>query len=107
MTSEEILQEITKGAKRLNINLDLKLDESKLVKTGGYKISALEIEDALIKHPLIKECAVVGKKDKKWGEVVATAIVTDQKKLSLNEIQNWSLNLNGNMFKIALQMVKK
>ena len=37
MTSEEILQEITKGAKRLNINLDLKLDESKLVKTGGYK----------------------------------------------------------------------
>ena len=37
MTSEEILQEITKGANRLNINLDLKLDESKLVKTGGYK----------------------------------------------------------------------
>ena len=37
MTSEEITKEITKGANRLNINLDLKLDESKLVKTGGYK----------------------------------------------------------------------
>lgn len=79
-----------------------------IIKTGGYKISALEIEDALIKHPLIKECAVVGKKDKKWGEVVATAIVTDQKKLSLNEIQNWSLKLLSE-YKIPrkLKVIKK
>ena len=42
MTTEEILEEITIGAKRLNINLDLKLDEDKLIKTGGYK----KVDDA-------------------------------------------------------------
>ena len=31
-----------------------------IIKTGGYKVSALEIEEVLRTHPHIKECAVVG-----------------------------------------------
>ena len=31
-----------------------------IIKTGGYKVSALEIEDVLLEHPSIAECAVVG-----------------------------------------------
>ena len=37
---------------------------------GGYKLSALEIERILLEHENIKECAVVGVPDEKWGEVV-------------------------------------
>jgi malonyl-CoA/methylmalonyl-CoA synthetase len=46
-----------------------------IIKTGGYKVSALEIEDVLREHPDILECAVVGVADEEWGERVAAAIV--------------------------------
>ena len=34
-----------------------------ITKSGGYKLSALEIEEALRHHPAIQECAVVGVAD--------------------------------------------
>ena len=46
-----------------------------IIKSGGYKLSALEIEAALLDHPDIAECAVVGVADETWGEVVAAAVV--------------------------------
>lgn len=46
-----------------------------IIKSGGYKLSALEIEAALLDHPGVAECAVVGLADDTWGEVVAAAIV--------------------------------
>ena len=46
-----------------------------ILKTGGHKVSALEIEDALREHPAVAECAVVGVPDPEWGERVAAAIV--------------------------------
>lgn len=46
-----------------------------ILKTGGYKVSALEIEEALREHPDIAECAVVGLPDPEWGERVAAAVV--------------------------------
>jgi malonyl-CoA/methylmalonyl-CoA synthetase len=46
-----------------------------IIKTGGYKVSALEIEDVLRQHPGIRDCAVVGVPDDEWGERVAAAIV--------------------------------
>ncbi len=45
-----------------------------IIKTGGYKVSALEIEDVLRHHPAISECAVVGIPDDTWGEVVCAAL---------------------------------
>ena len=62
-----------------------------IIKSGGYKISALEIEDVLLKHPLVKECAVIGIADKKWGEVVAASIIASDE-LTLEDIQAWSLD---------------
>jgi malonyl-CoA/methylmalonyl-CoA synthetase len=62
-----------------------------IIKSGGYKISALEIEDVLLKHPLVKECAVIGIADKKWGEVVAATIIASDE-LTLEDIQAWSLD---------------
>lgn len=46
-----------------------------IIKSGGYKISALEIEEVLRTHPLIKDCAVVGLENEEWGELVAAALV--------------------------------
>jgi malonyl-CoA/methylmalonyl-CoA synthetase len=31
-----------------------------IIKTGGFKVSALEIEEVLRTHPAVAECAVVG-----------------------------------------------
>ena len=47
-----------------------------IIKSGGYKLSALEIEATLLTHPAISECAVVALPDDTWGEVVAVAIVS-------------------------------
>jgi malonyl-CoA/methylmalonyl-CoA synthetase len=46
-----------------------------IIKSGGYKISALEIEDALREHEAIRDCAVVGLPDADLGERVAVAVV--------------------------------
>lgn len=47
-----------------------------ILKSGGEKISALEIEDVLRTHQAIADCAVVGLTDPEWGERVCAAVVT-------------------------------
>jgi malonyl-CoA/methylmalonyl-CoA synthetase len=46
-----------------------------IIKSGGYKLSALEIEEHLLQHPGVREAAVVGVGDDTWGERVVAAIV--------------------------------
>ena len=45
-----------------------------IIKSGGYKLSALEIENKLLAHPDIVEVAVVGVEDRTWGEAVAAVV---------------------------------
>ena len=62
-----------------------------IIKTGGFKVSALEIEDVLRLHPAVAECAVVGVADEEWGERVAAAIeLRPSAVLSLQELQQWA-----------------
>ena len=61
-----------------------------IIKSGGYKLSALEIEAALLDHESIAQCAVVGVPDDKWGECVAVAVVvTPDERLQLGDLQDW------------------
>ena len=61
-----------------------------IIKTGGYKVSALEIEQELLAHPAIAECAVVGLPDPEWGERVAAAIrLRTGKALELAPLRDW------------------
>ena len=61
------------------------------IKTGGFKVSALEIEEVLRRHPAIVECAVVGVSDPEWGERVAAAVELGAgATLSLAELQPWA-----------------
>ncbi|HVZ74807.1 MAG TPA: acyl-CoA synthetase [Polyangia bacterium] len=46
-----------------------------IIKSAGYKLSALEIEAALREHPAVAEVAVVGVPDASWGEVVTACVV--------------------------------
>jgi len=46
-----------------------------ILKTGGEKVSALEIEEVLREHPAIAEVAVVGVPDPTWGDRVVAAVV--------------------------------
>ena len=46
-----------------------------IIKSGGEKVSALEIEDLLRTHDAIADCAVVGLPDAEWGERVSAAVV--------------------------------
>jgi acyl-CoA synthetase (AMP-forming)/AMP-acid ligase II len=42
---------------------------------GGENLSPGEIEDVLLQHPAVHECAVVGVRDQEWGEVVAAVVI--------------------------------
>jgi malonyl-CoA/methylmalonyl-CoA synthetase len=61
-----------------------------IIKSGGYKLSALEIEATLLEHPQIVECAIVGLPDDTWGEAVSAAVVLrDQGSLDLAALREW------------------
>jgi malonyl-CoA/methylmalonyl-CoA synthetase len=64
---------------------------SDILKTGGFKVSALEIEAALREHPAIRDCAVVGIPDTEWGERVCAAYEVQQNAtLSPDELHVWT-----------------
>jgi long-chain acyl-CoA synthetase len=57
---------------------------------GGENLSPGEIEDVLLEHPAVSDCAVVGVPDVEWGEGVAAAVVLKEgAAASAAEIQDW------------------
>jgi malonyl-CoA/methylmalonyl-CoA synthetase len=60
-----------------------------IIKSGGYKISALEIEEVLRTHPNINDCSVVGIDDEEWGELVVAAIISNDDNLDTNALNKW------------------
>jgi fatty-acyl-CoA synthase len=45
-----------------------------MIITGGFNVYPSEVESSLLEHPAVKNAAVVGLADKKWGEVVVAFI---------------------------------
>ena len=63
-----------------------------IIKTGGFKVSALEIEALYGEHPGVKEIAVVGMPDDRWGEAVCAAIVWTEPAgngVPLDDLRTW------------------
>ena len=62
-----------------------------IIKTGGFKVSALEIEEELRTHPAVAECAVVAVPDAEWGERICAAVeLRENQTLELGELQRWA-----------------
>ncbi|CAI8601153.1 unnamed protein product [Vicia faba] len=72
-----------------------------IIKAGGYKLSALEIESVIIEHPSVSECCVLGLPHKEYGEIVGAIVVPEadikrkqdeesKPALSLEELSTWA-----------------
>jgi malonyl-CoA/methylmalonyl-CoA synthetase len=64
-----------------------------IIKSGGYKLSALEIEEAIRQHPAIEDAAVLGIEDEEWGEIVAAAIILKSRfkseEFKIKDLKDW------------------
>jgi fatty-acyl-CoA synthase len=48
--------------------------ESVCINTGGEKVYAEEVEDAVLSHPAVRDCIVVGRVSERWGSEVVAVI---------------------------------
>ncbi|WP_113700403.1 acyl-CoA synthetase [Nonomuraea lactucae] len=55
-----------------------------MIITGGFNVYSAEVEQALMAHPAVRDCAVIGLPDDRWGERV-TAVVQPRPGASLVE----------------------
>ncbi|XP_015572865.2 probable CoA ligase CCL8 [Ricinus communis] len=59
-----------------------------IMKVGGYKLSALEIESTLLEHPAVAECCVLGLPDKDYGDAVSAIVVLEEAAKRIREEQS-------------------
>ena len=58
-----------------------------MIVTGGFNVFAREVEDVLATHPAVRQAAVIGVPDAKWGETVKAIIVVHSgKSVSADEL---------------------
>jgi len=57
-----------------------------VIVTGGENVSSIEVEDVIASHSNVREVAVVGTPDERWGEAVTALIVTDGAALTADDI---------------------
>ena len=65
----DVAVESTDGFLRI---IDRKKD---MIITGGFNVYAREVEDALVEHPAVRQAAVIGVPDPKWGEAVKAVVI--------------------------------
>ncbi|QCL77338.1 long-chain fatty acid--CoA ligase (plasmid) [Agrobacterium tumefaciens] len=68
-------------------NVDVKGRLKEMIISGGENVYAAEVENVLLAFPEIREAAVFGRPDPKWGESVTAAVVlTDDLRLTEHEV---------------------
>ncbi len=45
-----------------------------MIISGGFNIYPAEVEQAILAHPQVQDCAVIGVPDDKWGEAVIAVV---------------------------------
>ena len=61
-----------------------------VIKSGGEWISSLDLENHLMAHPAVREAAVIGVPDERWGErPLATVVVGDGEEVSFADLRSF------------------
>lgn len=63
-----------------------------ILKIGGYKVSAREIEDAIRELPGVDDVAVVGEPDAEWGQRIVAALVVDH-----DDVATWRARVEAHL----------
>ncbi|NXM80848.1 ACSF3 synthetase, partial [Oenanthe oenanthe] len=62
-----------------------------IIKNGGFKVSALEVERQLLTHPHITDVAVLGAPDVVWGQRVSAVVTLRRgRMLSVRDLKDWA-----------------
>jgi acyl-CoA synthetase (AMP-forming)/AMP-acid ligase II len=68
--------------------LYIKDRKTDMIISGGFNVYPKEVENALMRHPDVVECAVFGSADEVWGEAVSAVVqIRPGSTLDLREIQ--------------------
>jgi fatty-acyl-CoA synthase len=57
------------GVRHPDGSIELRDRAKDIIISGGENISTIEVEQAVVSHPAVMECAVIAVPDEKWGEV--------------------------------------
>jgi len=62
-----------------------------LIISGGENIYPLEVENVLSKHKKVRNVAVIGTPDERWGEVVTAIVVRADEGLAVQELDEYCI----------------
>ncbi|MEV6806929.1 AMP-binding protein [Streptomyces sp. NPDC051132] len=74
-----------------------------VVITGGENVYAAEVEEAIVRHPAIRDAAVVGRPHPEWGETVVAVVEADSA-VTLEELRGF-LSTRLAKYKIPRELV--
>jgi len=57
-----------------------------MIITGGFNVYSAEVESGIMALPQVRECAVIGVPDERWGEAVKAIVVT-QSGVTLSQLE--------------------
>ena len=60
-----------------------------MIISGGENIHPVEVEEVLARHPGVRDVAVVGEPDARWGERVVAFVVRKEAALTAEALDGW------------------